>query len=96
MEKVWAENREGLVKEIQTETEEALLKVCEQERSIQMESQIEGLRKKNLDLTEDKQQILEFGKKLGVDDVVFNNKVVLFKVKMKVKPFVNFEEEKQK
>jgi hypothetical protein len=91
MEKVWNENKEVIIKDIQQGLEEELLEVCEKENWIKRQSFIKKMKEKNEGLYGDKDLISELNRKYGVDDIVFNNKIILYKIKMKVKNEISLE-----
>jgi hypothetical protein len=91
MNKVWSENKDKLIAELGGQIIDPLIAVLENEGQYRFESEMEVSKEKNLKRVEDKDIIMKFNKKFGVDDVIFNNKNVLFKIDMKVKDDVELE-----
>lgn len=85
MKKVWTEHKEKLVADAELKMTEDLSEMADREEQIRLDWRVENYRARNCDLAKDKEAILEFHKKLGVDDVTFNNKVVLHQVDMHLK-----------
>ena len=95
MEKVWNEGKEIVILILDSQFKETLENLLNEESGIRKKAFLETREKWNNQLIRDKNQILELHRKFGVEDVVFNNKTVIYKIKMKVKEdeaLVKFEE----
>jgi hypothetical protein len=86
MTKVWNENKEKVIFELEYKFKEPLMSIFENQEKFRFKNEVEELIRKNNNLIEDKEVIMNFNKKLGVDDIIFNNKNVLFKIDMHIKP----------
>lgn len=96
MEKVWNEGKEIVILILDSQFKETLENLLNEESGIRKKAFLETREKWNNQLIRDKNQILELHRKFGVEDVVFNNKTVIYKIKMKVKEdeaLVKFEEQ---
>ena len=91
MKKVWAEHKEKLVSDTELKMMEDLTQVAEREGLMRLDREFGEHREDNCNLNRDKVAIWEINKKLGVDDVTFNNKVILHQIDMHLKAGVELE-----